>query len=48
VRIKAFSINQKGARGDVDIYVSSLPAIELIERHALDRWTPRARARRAA
>jgi DGQHR domain-containing protein len=40
VRIKAFSIKQRGARGDVGIYVSSLPAIELIERHALDRWTP--------
>ena len=40
MRIKAFSIRQRGARGDVAIYVSSMPAIELIERYELDRWTP--------
>jgi len=40
MRIKAFSIKQRGAEGYVGIYVSSLPAIEIVERHALDRWTP--------
>ena len=40
MRIKAFSMKQRGAQEDVRIYVSSLPAIEIVERHALDRWTP--------
>ena len=40
MKIKAFSIKQKGAKEDVQIYVTSLPAIELIERYELDRWTP--------
>jgi DGQHR domain-containing protein len=33
-------MKQRGAQEDVRIYVSSLPAIEIVERHALDRWTP--------
>ncbi len=40
MKIKAFSIRQRGAEEDVQIYVTSLPAIELIERHEMDRWTP--------
>jgi len=39
MKIKAFSINQKGGLDDVKIYVSSMKALDLIERYAIDRWT---------
>jgi len=40
VRLKAFSIRQHGGRSQFDIYVSTMPASQLIERSAIDRWTP--------
>jgi len=40
MRLKAFSIRQRGGRTQFEIYVSTLPACELIERCAIDRWTP--------
>ncbi len=40
MRLKAFSIRQRGGRSQFDIYVSTMPAYQLIERSAIDRWTP--------
>ena len=40
MRLKAFAIRQRGGRTQFDIYVSTLPAYQLIERCAIDRWTP--------
>jgi len=40
VRLKAFFIRQRGGRSQFDIYVSTMPASQLIERSAIDRWTP--------
>ncbi|MFQ6052969.1 MAG: DGQHR domain-containing protein [Candidatus Bathyarchaeia archaeon] len=40
MHLKAFSIRQRGGRTPFDIYVSTLPAYQLIERCAIDRWTP--------
>lgn len=39
MRLKAFSIRQRGAREDINIFVSTVTAIQLIERCAIDRWT---------
>ena len=39
MKLKAFSIKQKGGMEDIRIYVSSMAAIDLIERCAIDRWT---------
>jgi len=40
MRLKAFSIRQRGGRTQFEIYVSTLLAYQLIERCAIDRWTP--------
>ena len=40
MRLKAFAIRQRGGRTQFEIYVSALPAYQLIERCAIDRWTP--------
>ncbi|KON29911.1 hypothetical protein AC482_05130 [miscellaneous Crenarchaeota group-15 archaeon DG-45] len=40
MRLKAFSIRQHGERSQFDIYVSTMPASQLIERSAIDRWIP--------
>jgi len=40
MRLKAFAIRQRGGRTPFEIYVSILPAYQLIERSAIDRWTP--------
>ena len=39
MRLKTFSIRQRGAREDINIFVSTVTAIQLIERCAIDRWT---------
>jgi hypothetical protein len=39
MKIKAFSINQKGGLEGVRVFVSTMEALELIERCAIDRWT---------
>jgi len=40
MRLKAFAIRQRGGRNQFDIYVSTMPAYQLIERCVIDRWTP--------
>jgi len=40
VRLKAFAIRQRGGRSQFDIYVFTMPASQLIEKSAIDRWTP--------
>ena len=40
MRLKAFAIRQRGGRIQFEIYVSTLPAHQLIERCTIDRWTP--------
>ncbi|MGD2200741.1 MAG: DGQHR domain-containing protein [Candidatus Bathyarchaeota archaeon] len=40
MRLKAFSIKQKGAAEETDLYLTSLPALKLIDRYTIDRWTP--------
>jgi len=39
MRLKAFSIRQRGGLEDVKVYVSTISAIELMERCSIDRWT---------
>ena len=39
MKLKVFSIRQKGGMEDINIYVSTMPALDLIERCAIDRWT---------
>jgi DGQHR domain-containing protein len=39
LRIKAFSINQKGGLEGISIFVSTMSALDLLERCSVDRWT---------
>jgi DGQHR domain-containing protein len=39
LKIKSFSIKQKGGLEDIGIYVTTMTALDLIERCAIDRWT---------
>ena len=39
MKLKAFSIKQRGGMDDIRIYVSIIPALELVERCTIDRWT---------
>jgi DGQHR domain-containing protein len=39
MRVKAFRINQRGGKEGVRIFISSLTALDLIDRYAIDRWT---------
>lgn len=39
MKLKAFSINQEGGMEGIKIYVSTMAALDLIERCAIDRWT---------
>jgi len=39
MKLKAFSINQKGGLEGFRVFVSTMQALELIERFAIDRWT---------
>ncbi len=39
MRLKAFSIKQRGGKEDIKIYVSTMSALHLVERYAVDRWT---------
>lgn len=39
MRIKAFSINQKGGLEGISIFVSTMSALDLLERCSVDRWT---------
>jgi DGQHR domain-containing protein len=40
MRLNAFAIRQRGGRTQFEIYVSIMPAYQLIERCTIDRWTP--------
>ena len=40
MRLKAFAIKQRGGRTPFEIYVSVIPADQLIERCTIDRWAP--------
>lgn len=40
MRLKAFHLKQMGSVDETEIYVSSLQASELLERYAIDQWTP--------
>jgi len=40
MRLKAFHLKQRGSVDETEIYVSSLQASELLERYAIDQWTP--------
>lgn len=39
MRIKAFSINQKGGLEGISIFVTTMSALDLLERCSVDRWT---------
>jgi DGQHR domain-containing protein len=39
MRVKAFRINQRGGKEGVGIYISTMAALDLIDRYAMDRWT---------
>jgi len=39
LRIKAFSINQKGGLEGISIFVTTMSALDLLERCSVDRWT---------
>ncbi len=39
MRVKAFKINQRGGKEGVRVFVSTLAALDLIDRYAIDRWT---------
>jgi DGQHR domain-containing protein len=39
LKLKAFSINQEGGMEGIKIYVSTMAALDLIERCSIDRWT---------
>ena len=41
MELTAFHIMQSSPVKSTDFYVTSIPAIELIERCAIDRWTPK-------
>jgi len=40
MKLKAFYLKQRGSIDETEIYVSSLRALELLERYAIDQWTP--------
>ena len=39
MRVKAFKINQRGGKEGVRVFISTLAALDLIDRYAIDRWT---------
>lgn len=39
MKIKAFSINQKGGLEGISIFVTTMSALDLLERCSVDRWT---------
>jgi DGQHR domain-containing protein len=41
MELDAFKITQRGGTGHFDIYVSTMKAIDIVTRSALDRWEPR-------
>lgn len=40
MELMAYHLTQKGSVQETSFYVTIIPAIELVDRHVLDRWTP--------
>ena len=39
MHLKAFKVKQQGGLEEINIYISTMAAIDLVENYAIDRWT---------
>jgi len=39
MHLKAFKVKQQGGLEEINIYISTIAAIDLVEKYAIDRWT---------
>jgi len=39
MHLRAFKVKQQGGLEEINIYISTIAAIDLVEKHAIDRWT---------